>query len=150
MEQRKDTRAARLRRDTSTKALRLIVALVLPAMLGLVSTPHAAHAAMSADDASAAAAVVTNTLGVQERFEGQWLIDFTQRADGRVQLTLRYRNEKGTKGDSDGWNWNDSFGIDASQLHGLARETAMSAAGTSVRFQIKRDAGAIDCEGWFR
>lgn len=92
--------------------------------------------------------------GAQESFEGQWLVEYKPDDKGRVQLTLNYREARAKKDGSQGAeshsNWNSSFGIDPSKLEGLAREQALSANGATVRFQIRRDAGALDCEGWFR
>jgi len=87
----------------------------------------------------------------QERFEGQWLVEYRPDAEGRVQLTLNYQEQRQKKDGSAGFSqWNSSFRIEPQQLDGLTREQAMSAAGTNVRFQLRRDAGALDCEGWFR
>jgi hypothetical protein len=82
----------------------------------------------------------------QQELAGQWLADLQERDDGLVQFTLRYEERKG---DSDN-SWNNSNGIALNQLQGLSRDQAMSPAGVEVKFQIKRDAGSIDCEGWFR
>jgi hypothetical protein len=87
----------------------------------------------------------------EKSFEGQWLADFKGRDDGKVQFTLRYEERKGNS--TDGWNinnWSSSSGITPDQLQGLTREQATSAAGGQVKFQLKRDAGAFDCDGWFK
>lgn len=136
MEQRSDPAAIRLKKISAFRKLRLLAAAILPALLlGFVSAPRAAITA------------------AQERFEGQWLIEYKPSDDGRVPLTLRYQEEKGGKrGDNShsSWNWNSTSGIDPAELQGLTREQASAAAGAQVRFQIKRDAGTLECEGWFR
>lgn len=85
-----------------------------------------------------------------QRFEGQWLIG-TKPNEEKVQLTLRYseRNDGGKESHSFN-NWSTSFGITLDQLAGLTREQMSSSSGMNVRFQLKRDAGTIECEGWFR
>src|SRR5215218_3082213 len=75
----------------------------------------------------------------------QWLIEFRP-TDTKIQLTLRYQRA----GDN-GFNYNNSsFGIELDKLVGLTRDQVMSAMGTNVRFQLKRDAGTFDFEGWFK
>jgi hypothetical protein len=81
---------------------------------------------------------------VQSSFTGQWLIEF-RTGDVQVQLSLRYRSSRNGPGFS-----NNSFPVTPDQLQGLAREQAMSSSGTRVQFQLKRDAGTFNCEGWFR
>src|SRR5260370_42176879 len=58
---------------------------------------------------------------------------------------MRYerKSEKGTGFSSHG------FQVDPSRLSGLTREQAMS-GGTHVQFQLKRDAGTFNFEGWFK
>src|SRR5215218_3343098 len=75
----------------------------------------------------------------------QWLIEFRP-TDAKLQLTLRYRR----MGDT-GFNYNNSsFGIELDKLVGLTRDQMLSPMGMTVRFQLKRDAGTFDFEGWFR
>ena len=80
----------------------------------------------------------------QEFGTGQWLIEF-RTGETRVQMEMRYerKSEKGTGHSSHG------FSIDPSLLSGLSRDQAMS-GGTNVRFQLKRDAGTFNFEGWFK
>src|SRR5687768_5726412 len=81
----------------------------------------------------------------QDSTINQWLIE--QRAnDGKLQLTMRYRRQRDT-----GFSYsNTGFGIALEQFTGLTREQMMSASGTNVRFQLKRDAGTFNFEGWFK
>jgi hypothetical protein len=84
-------------------------------------------------------------------YQGEWIADFKARDDGKVQFTLRYEERKGNS--SDGWNvnnWSSSNGITPDQLQGLTHEQAMATTGGQVKFQIKRDAGTFDCDGWFK
>src|SRR5260370_2277348 len=74
----------------------------------------------------------------------QWLIEFRAGED-KVHIELRYERHDGANSDSH----SNGFQILPSELIGLTREQAMS-SGAQVHFQIKRDAGAFDCEGWFK
>lgn len=47
-------------------------------------------------------------------------------------------------------DWNQTRNVAPESLQGLTREQAFSAAGTHVRFDLRRDAGTFACEGWFR
>jgi hypothetical protein len=80
----------------------------------------------------------------QVSFTGQWMAEFRTGED-KVQFSLRYeyRNEHGHSYSNTGFN------IAPDQLRGLTREQAMS-GGTHVQFQLKRDAGAFNCDGWFK
>ncbi|HEX8890538.1 MAG TPA: hypothetical protein VF779_15400 [Pyrinomonadaceae bacterium] len=94
--------------------------------------------------------IVVNTAQGQA-FEGEWIADFKARNDGKVEFTLRYEERKADS--SGGWNynnWSNSNGIAPEQLQGLTREQATSATGGQVKFQLKRDAGTFDCDGWFK
>jgi len=83
--------------------------------------------------------------GVQTSFAGQWLIEFKTGED-KVQISLRYQRES-----KNGFGFsNNSFNIAPGELQGLTREQAMSSAGGRVQFQLKRDAGTFNCEGWFK
>jgi hypothetical protein len=64
----------------------------------------------------------------------------------RVQLTMRYSRTRENGGSS--YN-NTGFQIPMEQLVGLTREQAMS-SGSHVQFQLKRDAGVFNFEGWFK
>ncbi|HEU5132916.1 MAG TPA: hypothetical protein VFT26_12460, partial [Pyrinomonadaceae bacterium] len=75
----------------------------------------------------------------------QWLIEYRP-AENSLQLSLRYRRTRDT-----GFSYNDSgFKVTLDQLAGLSRDQLMSPTGTNVRFQLKRDAGTFDFEGWFK
>src|ERR1700704_3967684 len=80
----------------------------------------------------------------QDLGTSQWLIEF-RTGEAKVHIELRYerKSEKGNHSSSHG------FTIDPSLLSGLTREQAMS-AGTHVQFQLKRDAGMFNFEGWFK
>ena len=80
----------------------------------------------------------------QEAGTGQWLIEF-RTGEEKVHIEMRYerKTEKGTSSHSHG------FMIDPVSMSGLMREQAMS-AGSHVQFQLKRDAGTFNFEGWFK
>src|SRR5437667_1557371 len=80
----------------------------------------------------------------QDSGTGQWLIEF-RTGEEKVHIELRYerKSEKGNHSSSHG------FSIDPGRFSGLTREQAMS-GGAHVQFQLKRDAGTFNFEGWFR
>ena len=81
----------------------------------------------------------------QESTINQWLIEF-RNSEAKLQLTMRYRR----KGDTGFSYSNTGFGVTLDQLTGLQREQVLSTTGTNVRFQLKRDAGTFNFEGWFK
>ena len=80
----------------------------------------------------------------QDSGTGQWLIEF-RTGEEKVHIELRYerRSEKGHGFSSHG------FTLDPARLSGLTREQAMS-GGTHAQFQLQRDAGTFNFEGWFK
>ena len=88
-------------------------------------------------------AIDTSYSNPQDSGAGQWLIEF-RTGEENVHIEMRYerRSERGTGFSSHG------FQLDPSKLSGLTREQAMS-AGSHVQFQLKRDAGTFNFEGWF-
>src|SRR6266852_4053044 len=81
----------------------------------------------------------------QDSSINQWLIE-VKTGDAKVQLTMSYSRKR----DSGGFSYNNTgFGIPIEQLAGLTREQAMS-SGAHVVFQLKRDAGTFNFEGWFK
>ena len=59
---------------------------------------------------------------------------------------MRYRRTGDT-----GFSYNNTgFDVTLDQLAGLTREQVMSSTGTNVHFQLKRDAGTFNFEGWFK
>ena len=80
----------------------------------------------------------------QDSGNGQWLVEF-RTGEAKVHIEMRYerKSEKGTHSSSHG------FTLDPSRLSGLTREQAMS-GGTHVQFQLQRDAGTFNFEGWFK
>ena len=130
---------ARPRRSLNSlpaKAFRaLLAAGLLAAALGCVSS----------------AARLVPVAGAQgERREGQWLVEHDA-AENKTHFTLRYESRKyGPEGKTSHSSWSTGFNVELNRLQGLTREQLMSAGGTQARFQLKRDAGAFDCEGWVR
>lgn len=85
-----------------------------------------------------------------ERFEGQWLVEY-RTDEGKTSLTLRYNeSRRGEDGRLHQSNWSTTRNVAPESLQGLTREQALSASGTQVRFDLRRDAGTFACEGWFR
>jgi hypothetical protein len=81
----------------------------------------------------------------QDSSTNQWLIE-VKTGDAKVQLTMRYSRQR----DGGGFSYsNTGFEIPLDQLVGLTREQAMS-SGTHVQFQLKRDAGTFNFDGWFK
>jgi hypothetical protein len=76
----------------------------------------------------------------QNTIAGQWIVSLSK-ADGFVQLTLRSTGPD--------WNINSSTSFPLSQLRGLTA-AGMRADGGMARFEIVRDAGTLQCEGWFK
>ncbi|HTG74362.1 MAG TPA: hypothetical protein VMB70_11360 [Terriglobia bacterium] len=77
----------------------------------------------------------------KETFTGQWLLEFNSEPMP-VFLTLRHESDGGGRHDS-------SQAIPREQLLGLS-QAQVSSSGSAVRFQIKREAGNLQCEGWFK
>lgn len=80
----------------------------------------------------------------QESTANQWLIEY-KTGEEKVHLTLRYVRKRD---DHVGYS-NTGFMISPDQLTGLTREQATS-AGAHVQFQLKRDAGTFNFDGWFK
>jgi len=81
----------------------------------------------------------------QESTVNQWLIEF-KTSEAKLQLSMRYQRQ----GDR-GFSYSDTdFGVTLDQLPGLTREQVLSVSGTNVHFQLKRDAGTFNFEGWFK
>jgi len=76
-------------------------------------------------------------------YTGQWIIEPMRDANS-LNLTLMYSSERFGRGQS-----MHSNRMAIEQLRGLASAQMMS-AGTNVQFQIVRDAGTFNCEGWFK
>jgi hypothetical protein len=72
---------------------------------------------------------------------GQWMIGGSI-VDGKVELTLH--GNRGQHG-----HFSSSSMLPLQQLRGLSQE-GMNSAGTNVRFEVLRDAGALVCEGYFK
>src|SRR5262244_1705948 len=68
-------------------------------------------------------------------------MSFGEGQDGFVQLTLQSTGPD--------WNINSSTSVPLSQLRGLTA-AEMRADGGMARFEITRDAGTLQCEGWFK
>src|SRR5262245_51919420 len=89
------------------------------------------------------ASLVALQTPAQESRSGQWIID-TTRGNGKYQITLSYRSDSNGHGNS-----TTSQRIEPDRLRGLSSAQIMS-SGTQVQFQVVRDAGTFNCEGWFK
>src|SRR5262245_43852797 len=78
--------------------------------------------------------------GAQSSITGQWIVS-PSKADGFVQLTLKRTGPD--------WNFNSSTSVPLSQLRGLTAAEMRADVGMA-RFEIVRDAGMLQCEGWFK
>src|SRR5262245_40350157 len=80
----------------------------------------------------------------QQPGTGQWMIEFRP-GEEKVQVTMRYDRKE-----ESGWHFSSNgFSIDPGKFTGLSREQVMS-AGTQVQFQLSRDAGTFNFDGWFK
>lgn len=99
--------------------------------------------------ATVSSLLLTSAARAQQAYSGQWLIDAKPQAE-KVHLNLRYRRSEKKDGSEPDFNNSTSFDIPIAQLSGLTPPQIMSAAGGQVKFQLVRDAGTVDCEGWFK
>ena len=89
------------------------------------------------------AAFVASQTRAQDSRSGQWIIDTTRDAK-QHHLTLNYSSTR------PGFGHNiTSFNLAPDRLQGLTGAQIMS-AGSQVQFQLVRDAGTLNCEGWFK
>lgn len=72
---------------------------------------------------------------------GGWTAKFDSGKPGKIEVTF-VRQNRGT-------SWTERFTPSSSELKSFALEGATS-ANTSVNFQIEREAGTFECEGYFR
>jgi hypothetical protein len=75
----------------------------------------------------------------------QWLIE-VKAAEVQIQLTTRSNQDR--DGNFSHYS-NTGFKLPFEQLIGLTRDQALS-SGSHVQFQLKRDAGTFNFEGWFK
>jgi hypothetical protein len=73
-------------------------------------------------------------------YQGTWRINYISSTS--IDLGLSYHNGNSS------WEMSDSLPFDASSFHGLTIDDIKSAKGAK-HFQIVRDAGAFDCNGYF-
>jgi hypothetical protein len=81
------------------------------------------------------------TTAAQEAITGEWIINAKPGTDS-VHLTIQ-RNE------GRHMNMNSTDNIRPESIRGLS-QAMMAGSGSPVQFQIVRDAGTFDCEGWFK
>jgi hypothetical protein len=130
IDEREPTGLARKLRLVYGIGLSAFVAVMIWFGIGLVFLQT--HAADSAPQSRA-----------EDAYTGQWIIEPARQANF-LHLTLTYSSEKHGGGQS-----MDSFSLSPEQLRGLTA-AQMSSAGVNVQFQLVRDAGTFNCEGWFK
>jgi len=81
----------------------------------------------------------------QEAMTGEWIIESKAGSDS-LYLTV----QRGGNGNGRHFHSTSSFDIKQDSLKGLNQATMQSSAGSPVQFQIVRDAGTFNCEGWFK
>src|SRR6266699_70150 len=80
----------------------------------------------------------------QQLGSGQWMIEF-RAGEEKVQVTMCYDRKE-----ESGWHSStNGFSIDPAKFTGLSREQVMS-SGSHVQFQLPREAGTFNFEGWFK
>src|SRR5690349_12278017 len=89
-------------------------------------------------------ATVAAIAAPQDGISGEWIIE-TRSASDNLYLTL----QRGDKGDGGHFHSHSSFDIKQDSLKGLSIAT-MRSNGSPVQFQIVRDAGTFNCEGYFK
>lgn len=77
----------------------------------------------------------------EEQFTGQWTLE-TKANTEKVWFSLYRQGERGSFSQS-----SSDFPLD--KFRGLTREQLM-AGGENVSFKLVRDAGTLDCRGWFK
>jgi hypothetical protein len=98
---------------------------------------------------AAAMAVVASLLcyapvssnSAQGPMTGEWILEMKSGTDF-VYFSIHRRSERGG-------NYSSSSNIRADSLKGLS-EAQVSGNGTAVNFQVVREAGTFNCEGWFK
>src|SRR5215216_6961013 len=84
---------------------------------------------------------LASSTSAQEAITGQWIIE-PNRGKGTVHLTI----QRSSDGHS---HWNSSNTVKLDSFRGL-NQTQMAGGGSTAQFQIVRDAGTFNCEGWFK
>src|SRR5262249_20221232 len=82
------------------------------------------------------------TLIAPDGITGEWVIEAKPGSDS-VYLTIQRH------GDGEHFRSTSSFDLKQDSLKGLS-SAAMQGSGSPVQFQIVRDAGIFNCEGWFK
>src|SRR5215831_14681612 len=83
----------------------------------------------------------TAIMSTQATMSGEWILEMRPGSD-LVYFSIHRRSERGG-------NFSSSSDIRADSIKGL--NAALSAGnGSAVSFQVIRDAGTFNCEGWFK
>ena len=128
-------------KNSRTASRRLSPARRAPFALAVALLAFSALACARADGAVDASFAFTAPQA-QGQLSGEWVAEFRSNKPGEIHFTFHRRSEGG------GFNMTgDSLPL--TELQGLGADVA-SAARTNVNFNIVREAGTFQCEGYFR
>src|ERR1700694_2443334 len=82
-----------------------------------------------------------SSISAQSSMTGEWIVE-TKPSTDFVYFSIHRRSERGGEHSS-------SSDIRADSLKGLSQAQA-SGSGAAVSFQLVREAGTVNCEGWFK
>ena len=91
--------------------------------------------------ASAVASAWAPAASADDAYQGSWRISFV--SGTTIDLGLSHHSDHGS------WEMSDTMAFDAASLRGLTLDDVKNATGDK-HFQIVRDAGSFDCNGYFR
>ncbi len=80
-------------------------------------------------------------ISAQDSITGEWIIEMKPGTDF-IYLSIHRRSDRGG-------NYSSSSDIRADSIKGLSA-AQVSGSGSAVSFQIVREAGTLNCEGWFK
>src|SRR5262249_59142573 len=83
----------------------------------------------------------TGIMSAEAPMTGEWILDMRP-APNFVYFSIHRRSERGG-------SFSSSSDIRADSIKGLS-EAQASSNGSPVSFQVVRDAGTLNCEGWFK
>jgi BlaR1 peptidase M56 len=117
----------------------IAIAAVLILAVGVL-TAHSALEKQTPKGQEKLGAQTSSGKNVLPEYTGQWLIEYKPGTD-LVHLSVRYRTGGGLS--------DNSYSVPLDQLQGISPSELM-ADGSAIKFQVRRDPGTFDCEGWFK